>query len=110
MRWSALWWFAVVAAVVVLEGKWTLAAPSPRNDDMFKELLRLDQMYSSIARPSVRSGPTQPDNMGPKVQRAIKMLTLQHLDRLYADQARPRFGKRVETNSNFAPIEYEVPE
>ncbi|XP_068910081.1 uncharacterized protein [Tenebrio molitor] len=69
MRWSALWWFAVVAAVVVLEGKWTLAAPSPRNDDMFKELLRLDQMYSSIAR--------------------------------------PRFGKRVETNSNFAPIEYE---
>ncbi|KAJ3640210.1 hypothetical protein Zmor_003524 [Zophobas morio] len=66
MRWSALWWFAVIAAMVMLEAN---AAPSPRNDNMLQELLKLDQLYSSVAR--------------------------------------PRFGKRVETNSNFAPIEYE---
>ncbi|XP_063909539.1 uncharacterized protein LOC135127127 isoform X2 [Zophobas morio] len=107
MRWSALWWFAVIAAMVMLEAN---AAPSPRNDNMLQELLKLDQLYSSVARPSVRSGPTQPDSMGPKVQRAINMLRLQHLDRLYGDPSRPRFGKRVETNSNFAPIEYEVSE
>ncbi|KAJ8917199.1 hypothetical protein NQ315_012691 [Exocentrus adspersus] len=92
MRWPALTWFVVVAAVAVLQGNWVArarAAPSPRNEDMFRELLKLDQMYSAIARPSVRSGPVQGE-MGPKVQRAINMLRLQELDRLYADRARPR--------------------
>ncbi|XP_018561605.1 uncharacterized protein LOC108903792 isoform X2 [Anoplophora glabripennis] len=107
MRWPAIAWFVVVVAVVVLQGNWAArAAPSPRNEDMFRELLKLDQMYSSIARPSVRSGPVQGE-MGPKVQRAINMLRLQELDRLYADRARPRFGKRAQSNSNFAAIDYE---
>ncbi|XP_018561604.1 uncharacterized protein LOC108903792 isoform X1 [Anoplophora glabripennis] len=70
MRWPAIAWFVVVVAVVVLQGNWAArAAPSPRNEDMFRELLKLDQMYSSIAR--------------------------------------PRFGKRAQSNSNFAAIDYE---
>ncbi|KAJ8978405.1 hypothetical protein NQ317_008480 [Molorchus minor] len=106
MRWSALRWFMVVVAVIMIQGNLARAAPRPRNEDMFRELLKLDQLYSSIARPSVRSAPVQAE-MGPKVQRAINMLRLQELDRLYADRARPRFGKRTESDSNFAPVDYE---
>ncbi|KAJ8953751.1 hypothetical protein NQ318_015407 [Aromia moschata] len=53
MRWSALRWFVVVVAVVMLQGNSAKAAPRPRNEDMFRELLKLDQMYSSIARPRI---------------------------------------------------------
>ncbi|XP_019871281.1 uncharacterized protein LOC109599702 [Aethina tumida] len=106
MRLTAIRWIAMIVAIAMMEGNWVKAAPRPRNEDMFRELMKLDQMYSAIARPSVRSGPIDAE-MGPKVQRAINMLRLQELDRLYADRARPRFGKRTDTNSNFAPVDYE---
>ncbi|KAB0800231.1 hypothetical protein PPYR_05971 [Photinus pyralis] len=109
MRWSAVWWFAFVAAAAILQEAYVRAAPNPQPEDMWKTLLELDRMYSSIARPSVRSGPTTIDsNMTPKVQRAINMLKLHHLERLYADRSRPRFGKRAGAHSsNFGIPDYE---
>ncbi|XP_064212421.1 uncharacterized protein LOC107399284 isoform X1 [Tribolium castaneum] len=105
MRWSTLWWFAAVLAAALLQENGGEAARTSRSNDMLERLIKLDEMYSAVARPSVRSGPTQVDSMGPKVQRAINMLRLQHLDRLYADRARPRFGKRIDDSN--PPMEYE---
>ncbi|KAF5286666.1 hypothetical protein FQR65_LT12497 [Abscondita terminalis] len=108
MRWSAVWWLTLLAAAVVLEESFVNAAPNPQPEDMWKTLLELDRMYSSIARPSVRSGPAIESDMTPKVQRAINMLKLHHLERLYADRARPRFGKRAGVHSsNLAIPDYE---
>ncbi|XP_074034130.1 uncharacterized protein isoform X1 [Leptinotarsa decemlineata] len=106
MRWPYLRWLAVVVVVLVLQGHGTMAAPNPSNDDMMRELLKLDQMYSSIARPSLRSGPVQTEIRPRVVQRAI--IRLQELDRLYADRARPRFGKRTpQTDNNLTPFDYD---
>ncbi|KAK9882841.1 hypothetical protein WA026_023540 [Henosepilachna vigintioctopunctata] len=95
-----------LSAMVILEYKWAEAAPRlMRREDMVKELMKLDQYYSSIARPSVRSAAPEA-SMSPKIQRAINMLRLQNLDRLYADRSRPRYGKRAETvGSNFSPLD-----
>lgn len=41
----------------------------------------------------MRSGSTSSIDMGPKVQRALNMLKLQHLEDMYADRARPRYVK-----------------
>lgn len=51
MRWSVLWWLALVAAVVLLETSKSEAAPNPQAEDMLNTLLKLDRMYSSVARP-----------------------------------------------------------
>ncbi|KAF5300483.1 hypothetical protein FQA39_LY02282 [Lamprigera yunnana] len=108
MRWSALCWLTLLSTVVVLQENSVTAAPNPQPEDMWKTLLELDRMYSSIARPSVRSGPAIESDMTPKVQRAINMLKLHHLERLYADRARPRFGKRTGIHSNkFGVPDYE---
>ncbi|KAK5649337.1 hypothetical protein RI129_000366 [Pyrocoelia pectoralis] len=53
MRWSAVWWLAFVAATAILQEAYVRAAPNPQPEDMWKTLLELDRMYSSIARPSV---------------------------------------------------------
>lgn len=49
-----MWWLMVLlAAVMILEnnGK-TEAAPNPQaEDDVLNTLLKLDRMYSSVARP-----------------------------------------------------------
>ncbi|XP_060526826.1 uncharacterized protein LOC132702295 [Cylas formicarius] len=108
MLWSTLKWVVLGVIVAVLGGDVGNAAPSPRSEDMFRELMKLDQLYSSVARPSVRSVPMSSD-VGPKVQRALNMLRLQELDRLYADRARPRFGKRGDGvgRNNMIPVEYD---
>ncbi|XP_074034133.1 uncharacterized protein isoform X2 [Leptinotarsa decemlineata] len=62
MRWPYLRWLAVVVVVLVLQGHGTMAAPNPSNDDMMRELLKLDQMYSSIARPRFGKRTPQTDN------------------------------------------------
>ncbi|XP_044761646.1 uncharacterized protein LOC123318927 isoform X1 [Coccinella septempunctata] len=98
MRWQLrIWWVALLAAMVVLESRLTEAAPRmTRREDMLKDLMKLDQYYSSIARPRVRS--VDPDgSISPKIQRAYNMLKLQSIDRIYADRSRPRYGKRAET-------------
>ena len=41
----------------------------------------------------MRSGSTSSIDMGRKVQRALNMLKLQHLEDMYADRARPRYVK-----------------
>ncbi|XP_022921011.2 uncharacterized protein [Onthophagus taurus] len=105
MRISYLCLMAIVA--VILEGKWTSAAPSPQTEDVLKTLQQLDRLYSAVARPSVRSGPSASTSMSPKVQRAINMLRLQHLDKLYADRSRPRFGKRGREDVNFLGSDYD---
>ncbi|KAL3280399.1 hypothetical protein HHI36_017883 [Cryptolaemus montrouzieri] len=107
MRALSMWWVALLSMFVILESKWVEAAPRmTRREDAVKELMKLDQFYSSIARPSVRS--TGPEgSMNPKIQRAINMLRLQNLDRLYADRSRPRYGKRAETGSNFTPLHFD---
>nr|CAI5859302.1 unnamed protein product [Callosobruchus analis] len=87
MRWPGVQWILIFVAVLMMQD-WAKAAPSPRGDDMFKELLKLDKMYSSIARPSVRSVSPPMDGRPKVVQRAI--MRLQELDKLYADRARPR--------------------
>ncbi|XP_044761647.1 neuropeptide F-like isoform X2 [Coccinella septempunctata] len=53
MRWQLrIWWVALLAAMVVLESRLTEAAPRmTRREDMLKDLMKLDQYYSSIARP-----------------------------------------------------------
>ncbi|KAG5899430.1 hypothetical protein JTB14_033621 [Gonioctena quinquepunctata] len=51
MRWQYLRWLVVSVAVFVLQGHGAAAAPNPSNEDMMRELMKLDQMYSSIARP-----------------------------------------------------------
>ncbi|VEN36018.1 unnamed protein product [Callosobruchus maculatus] len=50
MRWPGVQWILIFVAVLMMQD-WAKAAPSPRGDDMFKELLKLDKMYSAIARP-----------------------------------------------------------
>ncbi|KAG5899429.1 hypothetical protein JTB14_033621 [Gonioctena quinquepunctata] len=106
MRWQYLRWLVVSVAVFVLQGHGAAAAPNPSNEDMMRELMKLDQMYSSIARPSLRSERSQTELRPRVVQRAI--IRLQELDRLYADRARPRYGKRAsESNSNLAPFDYD---
>ncbi|KAF7281556.1 hypothetical protein GWI33_004524 [Rhynchophorus ferrugineus] len=83
------------------------AAPS-RDENMFRELMKLDQLYSSIARPSLRSIPMSAE-VGQKVQRALNMLRLQQLDNMYAHKSRPRFGKRGEgqLRNNGASVDYD---
>nr|XP_022921012.1 neuropeptide F-like isoform X2 [Onthophagus taurus] len=49
MRISYLCLMAIVA--VILEGKWTSAAPSPQTEDVLKTLQQLDRLYSAVARP-----------------------------------------------------------
>ncbi|XP_017769337.1 PREDICTED: uncharacterized protein LOC108557363 [Nicrophorus vespilloides] len=110
MKSSATRMFALLAAIFIIEGNWVRAAPSPDNDKLLRTLENLDKLYSSMARPSVRSGPATQPNMGPKVQRAINMLRIQHLEHLYGDRARPRFGKRTEADDatiNFPAETYE---
>ncbi|XP_066141690.1 uncharacterized protein [Euwallacea fornicatus] len=94
MWWSSLKWIVLGITLSMLGSN---ADPSPRNEDMYRELMKLDQLYSSIARPSLRSIPMTPE-VGQKVQRALNMLRLQELDNLYSPRSRPRFGKRGEKN------------
>lgn len=53
MRWSGsgLWWLVLLAAVMILEDTKTEAAPNPQPDDVLNTLLKLDRIYSSVARP-----------------------------------------------------------
>lgn len=51
MRWMGFSWVVMVAFVVLLEVHRIYAAPGPQPDDMLKTLLKLDRMYSAIARP-----------------------------------------------------------
>ncbi|CAG9766823.1 unnamed protein product [Ceutorhynchus assimilis] len=112
-----MWWTSLIKWVVfgmalaMLGGNFCKAAPSPRNDDMYRELMKLDQLYSSIARPSLRSIPISSE-VGQKVQRALNMLRLQELDNLYSPRSRPRFGKRGERHqvpalNKISPEEYD---
>ncbi|XP_065169630.1 uncharacterized protein [Atheta coriaria] len=94
MKWSGFCLLATLAVLCLLDGHKTSAAPSPRTDDLLKTLQDLEQIYSSMARPSVRSGSVIEPEMSKKVQRAMKMIEMQRLERLYAHRARPRFGKR----------------
>lgn len=48
MWWASLKWVVLVVTFAMLGSN---ADPSPRNEDMFRELMKLDQLYSSIARP-----------------------------------------------------------
>ncbi|XP_057658207.1 uncharacterized protein LOC130895093 isoform X1 [Diorhabda carinulata] len=105
MMWPYVRWLVLLVTILVLQSDWTAAAPNPHGDDMMR-LLKLDQMYSSVARPSLRSVSTDTELKPKLVQRA--MLRLQELDRLYSDRARPRFGKRVsQSSSQYAPLEYD---
>ncbi|XP_028134431.1 uncharacterized protein LOC114329501 isoform X1 [Diabrotica virgifera virgifera] len=105
MMWPYVRWLVLLVSVLVLQSDWTTAAPNPNGDEMMR-LLKLDQMYSSVARPSLRSGPVETEIRPKLVQRA--MLRLQELDRLYSDRARPRFGKRTfHNNPKYAPLEYD---
>ncbi|XP_050297115.1 uncharacterized protein LOC126736674 isoform X2 [Anthonomus grandis grandis] len=97
MWWTALKWIVFGMAMSMLNDSCCNAAPAPRGDDMYRELMKLDQLYSSIARPSLRSLPMSSE-VGQKVQRALNMLRLQELDNLYSPRSRPRFGKRGEGN------------
>ncbi|XP_045460796.1 uncharacterized protein LOC123671145 [Harmonia axyridis] len=102
-----MWYVALLAAMVVLESRWTEAAPRmTRREDMLKDLMKLDQYYSSIARPSLRS--VGPDgSISPKIQRAYNMLKLQSIDRIYADRTRPRYGKRAQTG-HLTPLDFDI--
>lgn len=51
MRWFGLWWLTVLAAIMILENNKSDAAPNPQAEDMLNTLLKLDRMYSSVARP-----------------------------------------------------------
>ncbi|CAH2004106.1 unnamed protein product [Acanthoscelides obtectus] len=50
MRWPTFQWILAFVAVLMIQDM-VKAAPNPRGEDMLKELLKLDKMYSSIARP-----------------------------------------------------------
>uniref|UniRef100_A0AAR5PNS8 Short neuropeptide F n=1 Tax=Dendroctonus ponderosae TaxID=77166 RepID=A0AAR5PNS8_DENPD len=94
MWWTTLKWVFFGIALAMLGGNSSEAEPIPRSDDMFRELIKLDQLYSSIARPSLRSIPISSE-VTQKVQRALNMLRLQQLDNMYSTRSRPRFGKRT---------------
>ncbi|KAH1005355.1 hypothetical protein HUJ04_006356 [Dendroctonus ponderosae] len=51
MWWTTLKWVFFGIALAMLGGNSSEAEPIPRSDDMFRELIKLDQLYSSIARP-----------------------------------------------------------
>ncbi|CAH2004105.1 unnamed protein product [Acanthoscelides obtectus] len=103
MRWPTFQWILAFVAVLMIQDM-VKAAPNPRGEDMLKELLKLDKMYSSIARPSLRSVSSM-DGRPKVVQRAI--MRIQELDKLYADRARPRFGKRTQGNADFQQADYD---
>ncbi|XP_056641720.1 uncharacterized protein LOC130448380 isoform X2 [Diorhabda sublineata] len=50
MMWPYVRWLVLLVTILVLQSDWTTAAPNPHGDDMMR-LLKLDQMYSSVARP-----------------------------------------------------------
>ncbi|CAG9860186.1 unnamed protein product, partial [Phyllotreta striolata] len=94
-----------VIAVITLQGNWVLAATNPANDELMRELLKLDKAYSFVSRPSLRNGPIVSESRPRIVQRA--MLKLQELDKIFSERSRPRFGKRTYVNSQYAPYMYE---
>ncbi|XP_064212423.1 uncharacterized protein LOC107399284 isoform X3 [Tribolium castaneum] len=51
MRWSTLWWFAAVLAAALLQENGGEAARTSRSNDMLERLIKLDEMYSAVARP-----------------------------------------------------------
>ncbi|XP_076258072.1 uncharacterized protein LOC143195098 isoform X2 [Rhynchophorus ferrugineus] len=99
MWWSTLKWVFFGLTLTMLGTNVSRAAPS-RDENMFRELMKLDQLYSSIARPSLRSIPMSAE-VGQKVQRALNMLRLQQLDNI--------FGKRGEgqLRNNGASVDYD---
>nr|QXU63633.1 neuropeptide F [Dendroctonus armandi] len=112
MWWTTLKWVFFGMALAMLGSNSTKAEPIPRSDDMFRELIKLDQLYSSIARPSLRSIPISSE-VAQKVQRALNMVRLQQLDNMYSTRSRPRFGKRTEGNqlpagNNISPEAFET--
>ncbi|XP_072384460.1 uncharacterized protein [Diabrotica undecimpunctata] len=50
MMWPYVRWLVLLVSILVLQSDWTTAAPNPNGDEMMR-LLKLDQMYSSVARP-----------------------------------------------------------
>ncbi|XP_071053884.1 uncharacterized protein [Onthophagus taurus] len=109
MKWLQFYCVSLIAMLVILEGIGTNAAPSYHDGDMLKTLLDLERKYAAVARPSLRSDSTKSTRSitEPKVQRAINMLRLQNLDKLYAEKSRPRFGKRADDGFNFQAPDYE---
>ncbi|XP_030767369.1 uncharacterized protein LOC115891120 [Sitophilus oryzae] len=105
MWWSTLKWLFFGLSLALMSTNVSKAAPS-RDENMYRELMKLDQLYSSIARPSLRSV-SMPAEIGQKVQRALQMLRLQQLDDLYAHKSRPRFGKRGDGH-NLPAADYET--
>ncbi|NP_001166883.1 uncharacterized protein LOC114253012 [Bombyx mandarina] len=98
-----------VVAVAVLLALVCMAEAREEGPNNVAEALRilqlLDNYYTQAARPRIdrRDVDAAGDRVDPELlDRAVRLLWLEKLDRIYSYHTRPRFGKRSDTYTNWA--------